>query len=198
MAVEKTYSTIGLKNFVMAELIKDEEGEEGLEYGEVFKVVGAVEATITPSSSDADVQYADDVEFDRVDPDPDLTLKMKMVDIPMDIQGKIFASTVDNNGVVVRKAGDKKVYFACGFKSEKSDGTYRYVWLLKCIAKPVTENYATKEGTSITRQNVEVEFSAMKRAHDGLYQLIADEGVNGFTTQMGATFLNSVYSPVIS
>ena len=191
---KKAASTIGLKNFVIAKVLTDT--DEGTTYDEVVKVAGAVEASITPNSSDADVQYADDEEYDRVDPDPDLSLKMKLVDIPMDIQQMLFASEVDNNGVVMRKAGDKKEYFACGFKSLKSDGAYRYVWLLKCIAKPITESYATKEGTTITRQNVEVEFSAMKRSSDDYYQFIADEGVNGFTAEMGKNFLNTVYSPV--
>jgi hypothetical protein len=34
-------------------------------------------------------------------------------------------------------------------------------------AKPVTESYATKEGGTITRQTGEVEWTAIKRTHDG-------------------------------
>ena len=82
-----------------------------------------------------------------------------------------------------------------GFKSEKSDGTYRYVWLFKVRAKPVTENYATKEGTSVTRQTGEIEWKAIKRTHGGHYQAVADEGQNGFTAEKAKTFLTSVYEP---
>ena len=75
-----------------------------------------------------------------------------MADIPLTIQEMIFGNAIDDNGVLVRTASDRPPYFAVGFKSEKSDGTFRYVWLFKVRAKPATETYATKEGTSVTRQ----------------------------------------------
>ena len=64
--------------------------------------------------------------------------------------------------------------------------------------KPVTETYATKEGTSITRQTGEVEWTAIKRTSDGRYQAVADEGENGFTAEKAAAFLNTVYTPVFT
>ena len=81
------------------------------------------------------------------------------------------------------------------YKSEKSNGKYRYVWLFKVRAKPVTETYATKEGATITRQTGEVEWTAIKRTHDGLYQVVADEGENDFDTTAAAAFLSTVYEP---
>ena len=146
-------STIGLKNMVIAPLTADT--EETLTYGDLQLVAGAIEASITPENSDPDIQYADDAEFDVVYPDPELTFNTKMADIPLAIQEMIFGNQIDENGVLVRSASDKPPYFAVGFKSEKSNGKYRYVWLFKVRAKPLTENYATKEGTTISRQNGE-------------------------------------------
>ena len=65
-------------------------------------------------------------------------------------------------------------------------------------AKPVTENYSTKAGKTVTRQTGEVEWTAIKRTHDGQYQAVADEGENGFTAEKAATFLQSVYTPVFT
>lgn len=110
----------------------------------------------------------------------------------------LLGNAVDDNGVLVRTATDKPPYFAVGFKSEKSNGKYRFVWLYKVRAKPVTETYATKEGTSITRQTGEVEWTAIKRTSDGRYQAVADEGENGFTAEKAAAFLNTVYTPVFT
>lgn len=186
-------STIGLKNMVIAPLTVDTEST--LTYGTLQLVAGAIEASITPNNTDPDIQYCDDVEFDTLYPDPELSFKTKMADIPLTIQEMIFGNTIDENGVLVRAATDKPPYFAVGFKSEKSDGTYRYVWLYKVRAKPVTETYATKEGKTITRQNGEVEWTAIKRTHDGYYQVVADEGQNGFDASAAATFLTSVYTP---
>ena len=189
-------STIGLQGVVIAPLTVDT--EETLTYGDLQKVAGAIEATITPGNADAHVQYADDQEFSVLYPDPEVALKTKMADIPLEIQKMIFGNTLDQNGVLIRSASDTPPYFAFGFRSEKSDHTYRYVWLYKVRAKPITESYATKEGTSVTRQTGEVEWVAIKRVHDGRYQAVADEGQNGFTAESAATFLESVYTPVMA
>ena len=189
-------STVGLKNMVLAPLTEDTEA--ALTYGTLQLVAGAIEASITPENADPDVQYADDIEFDVLYPDPEVSFKTKMADLPLTIQEMIFGNKIDDNGVLVRAASDTPPYFAVGFMSEKSNGKYRYVWLYKVRAKPVTETYQTKEGGTITRQTGEVEWTAIKRTHDNQYQAVADEGENGFTAEKGATFLQSVYEPVFT
>ena len=189
-------STVGLKNMVLAPLVEDT--EETLTYGDLQLVAGAIEASITPSTTDPEVQFADDVEFDVLYPDPELSFKTKMADFPLAVQEKIFGNRIDDNGVLIRSSTDKPPYYAVGFMSEKSNGKYRYVWLFKVRATPLTENYATKEGTKLTRQTGEVEWTALKRTHDGQYQAVADEGENGFTAEKAATFLQSVYTPVFT
>ena len=148
-ASPKVASTVGLKDVVIAELTEDTEAK--LTYGDLQKLAGAIEASITPDNADPDVQYYDDIEGDVLYPDPELSFKTKMADIPLMIQEKIFGNRIDDNGVLVRTAQDKPPYYAVGFRSEKSDKTYRYVWLFKVRAKPVTENYATKEQARIIR-----------------------------------------------
>ena len=192
-------STVGLKNMVIAPVTADT--ETATTYGDLQRVASAIEATITPKNNDPDIQYFDDVEGDVLYPDPELTFKTKLADLPLIVQEMIFSNKIDDNGVLIRTANDKPGYFAVGFMSEKANGTYRYVWLFKVRAKPVTETYATKEGTSITRQTGEVEWTAIKRTSDGRYQAVADEGensFNGFTAKKAATFLNTVYTPVFT
>ena len=138
------------------------------------------------------------IEFDVLYPDPELTFKTKMADIPLAIQEKVFGNQIDDNGVLIRSASDTPPYYAVGFMSEKSNHKFRYVWLYKVRAKPVTENYSTKEGTKVTRQTGEIEWTAIKRTHDGQYQAVADEGENGFTAAKAETFLQSVYTPVFT
>ena len=189
-------STVGLKNMVIAPVTADT--ETATTYGDLQRVAGAIEATITPENNDPDIQYFDDVEGDVLYPDPELTFKTKLADLPLIVQEMIFSNKIDDNGVLIRTANDKPGYFAVGFMSEKANGTYRYVWLFKVRAKPVTETYAAKEGTSITRQTGEVEWTAIKRTSDGRYQAVADEGENGFTAEKAAAFLNTVYTPVFT
>ena len=102
-------STVGLKNMVIAPLTEDT--EETVSYGTLQAVAGAIEATITPESADPDVQYADDVEFDTLYPDPEISFSTSMADIPLTIQEMIFGNQIDDNGVLVRTATDKPPYF---------------------------------------------------------------------------------------
>ena len=122
-------STIGLKNVVIAPLTADTETEHS--YGDLQLVAGAIEASVTPDNADPDILYADDIEFDTLYADPQVSFKLKMADIPLTIQQMLFANTIDDNGVLIRTAQDKPPYFAVGFKSEKSNGKFRYVWLYK-------------------------------------------------------------------
>ena len=62
----------------------------------------------------------------------------------------------------------------------------------------MTETFATKEGKTVNRQTPEVEFTAIKRTHDGRYQAVADEGENGFDATAAASFLTSVYTPTFT
>ena len=122
-------SVIGLKNVVIAPLTADTESSHT--YGTLQLVAGAIEATVSPENADPDIQYADDIEFDTLYADPEVSFKLKMADIPLQIQEILFANAVDDNGVLIRSAQDKPPYFAVGFKSEKSNGKYRFVWLFK-------------------------------------------------------------------
>lgn len=189
----KPMGTIGMKHVVLAELIKDD--ETGVEYGEVEQMLGAIDATVTPQNTEAEVQNADDGEYDAVYPAPWSEFRMQMVDIPLHWRAKLFGHKIDKNGVMRENAKDKQKYFAVGFMSEKADHTMRYMWFYKVRAAPLTENYATKEGETITRQTGEVVFSAVTRNYDGEFRDMADEGENGFTAEMGKTYLATVYQP---
>ena len=62
-----------------------------------------------------------------------------MADLPLIIQEIIFANKIDDNGVLIRSSTDKPPYFAVGFKSEKANHKFRYIWLYKVRAKGKAE-----------------------------------------------------------
>lgn len=189
-------SIIGLKDLVIAPVTKDD--DTGVTYGDLKKVAGAIKATVTPENADPDVQYADDGEYDVVYPDPTITFETELVGLPLDVQEMLLGNTIDSNGVLIRSDKDTPEYFAVGFRSEKADHTYRYVWLYKVRANPITEEYNTREGTTVNRTTTTISWTAIKRNYDGKYQAVADEGLNGFTAEKAATFLNSVYTPALT
>ena len=79
-------STVGLKNMVIAPLTVDT--EETLTYGELQLVAGAIEASITPQNSRSGRPISPTiVEFDVLYPDPELSFKTKLADLPADHPG---------------------------------------------------------------------------------------------------------------
>ena len=181
--------TIGVKGAYVAPLATDT--DSATTYGAVTQIDAPVEISVTPNSTDPNIMYAGDDEVDRIYPDPDITVALELEDLPLWIQRRILGYTLDANGVTVKAATDEPPYYAVGIKATKRNGTYRYIWLYKCVAKPITETFRTKEGGTITRQTGKVEFSAIKRISDDRYMVVADDNVDGFTG--GSTFFSTVY-----
>ena len=168
-----TKSTIGVKDLRIAKITADT--ASGTTYDAVQKLAGAIEVSISANNADPDVQYADDIEFDVVNPDPELSVSVKLADVPLEIQAMLRGHERDKDGQLIKKATDEADYFALGFVSEKTNHKLRYVWLYKCRAKFIGETYGTKQGTTVTRQEPTVEFTAIKRTSDQAYQIMADE-----------------------
>lgn len=185
-------SITGLSGFVLAPLTSDT--SSGVVYGAVRPMTGAIDVSVTPGNTDPNIQYADDIEFDVIQPDPNIAVVVELASLPLNVQAEIGGHELDSNGVLIQKAGDTPPYYAIGFKGKRRDGTDRYKWLLKGRAKPITETFHTEEGETVTRQTGKVEFTFIKRTYDGEYQHTADVGQNGFTTQKAATFLSTVSS----
>ena len=190
-------STIGLRDLVTAELLTDTVA--GTTYGAVESVVGSINIEISDDSGSANVQYADDAEFDRLYPLPKLSFSMELADIPPATQAKFFGHAVDANGVVVSSQDDIPPYRAFGFKSKKADGTFRYVWLLKCIPvkRSGDHSHNTEQGDSVERQTGKIDWEVVPTVYTGEYQYMVDDDTAAFAGSK-ATFFNAPYVASVS
>ena len=82
--------------------------------------------------------------------------------------------------MLIEKATDVPPHLAIGFKSLKSNGKYRYVWLLKGMAQSVIEEYATKKD-SVDVKTPKTKFIFMSRVNDDKLKNTADEDSEDFT-----------------
>jgi phi13 family phage major tail protein len=192
-------STIGLKDLVTAELLTDTVAETT--YDTVEDVAGSIMVEISDDSGDADIQYADDSEYDRLYPLPKLSFSMEVADIPPSMLAKFFGHATDANGVIVSSQDDLPPYRAFGFKSKKADGQYRYVWLLKCIPTKRTgdHEHETEQGDSVNRKTSKIEWEAVPTIYTGEYQYMVDDDDTTFVSSgEGATFFDAPYSADVS
>ena len=188
-------ATIGLDKLFYSKITEDEDGNET--YATPASLAKAMTAELSVELAEATL-YADDGAAEVVKEFQSGTLTLGVDDIGVTVAQDLTGATIDGNKVLVSTSEDGGTPVAVGFRAKKANGKYRYVWLFKVRAKPVTESYATKEGTTITRQTGEVEWTAIKRTSDGRYQAIADEGEGGFDSTKAATFLESVYTPTFT
>jgi phi13 family phage major tail protein len=94
------------------------------------------------------------------------------------------------SGKLVKKASDVAPWLALGFRSLKSNGNYKYVWLVKGKFAPSTEDHTTK-GDTVEFQTPTINGSFVKRDFDDIYQMQGDEDDAEFTEDMAAQWFTT-------
>jgi len=168
---------IGLRDVYYAILDSDEVGV-GVQYQEPERIIGAITANINPNPS-METLFADDGPMETAATLGQIELELNVADLPLDIQAVLLGHGALSAGQLIRKAGDIPPWIALGFKSLKSNGSYRYVWLLKGKFMVPEQSHETK-GDTITFQTPTINGQFVKRDYDDAYQLIGDDDVEGF------------------
>lgn len=164
-------ATIGLRDVYYSVLKTDPVGGTPT-YDTPVHVAGAMTANINPNTSSATL-FADDGPADTAATLGEITLELGMRDLDMATQAALLGHTVGADGVLIRKGEDVSPYVAVGFRTLKSDGTYRYYWLAKGKFQVPSEDLTTK-GDSIEFQTPTITGSFVKRDSDGEWQRQAD------------------------
>ncbi|WP_067924878.1 major tail protein [Alicyclobacillus shizuokensis] len=180
---------VGLDNLHYAIISKDD--ETGVEYGEVKSVGKSVSASIQPKSNSATL-YADDGPAETATSLGEIQVDLEVASLPTSVVADLLGATVGSDGVLIQKSTDNAPYVAIGFRSKKSNGKYRYVWLLKGKFAPLQEDYKTQED-SPSFQTEKISGTFIRRDYDNAWQVRGDEDDPTFTG--GPTWFNAVYQP---
>ena len=167
---------VGLNDLHFAILTADTKDE--LTYETPEPMVGAINATINPAVNTQEL-YADDQLWESVSALGKVDVEVETADLPLAIRAKILGNEL-KDGVLIEKATDVPPHLALGFKSLKSNGKYRYVWLLKGMAQSIIEDYTTKKD-SVEAKTPKTKFIFMARVHDDELKHTADEDSVDFT-----------------
>lgn len=193
--VNDVYSTIGLRDVVIAKLLTDEKGSEPT-YDTVMDLVGAIDLDVSDNSGEPDIQDYDDHEGNVIYPATVLKGTLEMADVPPAMLALLEGHQVDKNGVAIHNDEDKPPYFAWGFKSEKTNGKDRYVWYYKGRVGTPQQKLTTKpsNGKTPTRQTTKLPITFVKRTSDGNARAFVDEDDPKFAAAKG-TFFDAPYTP---
>lgn len=166
---------VGLKDLHFATLTED--STDNLTYATPEPLVGAINATISPSVNTQEV-YADDQLWESVSALGKIDVEIETADLDLTTRAKVLGNKIVD-GVLVENKSDIPPHIALGFKSLKSNGKYRYVWLLKGIAQPMAEEFSTKKD-SIEHKTPKLKLTFMPRLNDGDWKRTADEDSEDF------------------
>lgn len=120
------------------------------------------------------------------------TVDIELSSLTLAVQAALLGHAFDSvNGVITHSANDVIPYVAIGFKARKSNGVYRYVWLLKGRFEEMSEDYETLED-KVKFQTPKLTATFITRV-DGKFKYTADSDEGAVTS----TFLSAVYSPTV-
>jgi phi13 family phage major tail protein len=124
---------IGLDNVVIAKVLSD--SAEGITFGEVIPLKGAVNATVNPNS-DVAVDFADNGPFFSASNRGNTELNLEMIDVDVDVLAQLLGQR-KVNGITVETPLDQSSDYALGFrvwlagKDANGNNRYQYFWYAK-------------------------------------------------------------------
>ncbi|MBN2879999.1 MAG: hypothetical protein JXN65_10285 [Clostridia bacterium] len=159
----KPLPRIGVDKLYYAPLITDT--AEGTAYGAAVHMQGVTDIGYKPNSKQV-VFSADDGIYASITTDGEIEVEISVADILAADYAYLMGCAIASNGVVTEGSSDIPKEVALGYRSMKSDGSYRYEWILKgTFAKP--GQTSKSKGQGVDPQSKTIKFAALNRVSDG-------------------------------
>lgn len=167
------------------------DGAGVLSYGVPFAVAPAVSASITPETSD-DSFYADDIALISNQTTSSITVELETADIKDEVVSRLLGVEVDQSGVVIDNINNVAPQVALGFRSLKSNGSYKYVVLYKGAFGIGSDEYATKED-SPTFQTTSISGTFLPTIHNGNWRASVNSDSEAVEPEVIENWFKEVY-----
>jgi phi13 family phage major tail protein len=182
---------VGLEDLYYALLTSD--GSDGAVYGTPVKITGAITANVKPNASSATL-FGDNAPLDTASQLGNIDLELSAADLPLETQAAILGHDSVSGGVLLKKSTDTPPWLAIGFKGKKSNGNYRYVWLVKGKFREHDDNYETQKD-SVNYQPPTINGNFVAREYDKVWKKVADEDATGYTDAGDTWFTDGPDAP---
>lgn len=170
--------TLGLDKLHYAPLVSDD--ANSVEYSEMISLPLVQEIGITVEKSEGEV-YADDKLADSFSSVSAYTVSINILALSEKDRAFLAGHTYDEaTGRVIEKTTDIAPYVGIAFRSMNSDGTYKYVKLLKGKFSENGESFKTK-GESVEYQSKTIEGRFLARDFDDALRITSEKAEDGAT-----------------
>lgn len=166
---------VGLRDLYVAVLTDD--SATGTTYETPVKLAPAVQASISPQVETA-TDYGDDGPVETASSLSGIEVEIETTQFTVEQQALVLGHKYEG-GLLVRNSGDVAPYVALGFRSEKADGSYLYVWLYKGKFQPAEMQHQTK-GENVEFQHPTIQGTFVKREFDDNWMISGDSSDTTF------------------
>lgn len=141
---------IGCDHLVYAQMTTEDTATTAPVYGDVKSAPGVISVNINPNASQ-ETLFADDGPMETATTLGKIDVEINKAELTTENKADLLGHQVDTNGGIVYGDSDVPPWVAIGFRTLKSNGNYRYVWLYKGKFTDPEDNNETK-GDSINFQ----------------------------------------------
>lgn len=178
---------VGLSDLYYSLLTSDPAGGTPT-YEAPVKVVGAIQGNINPNPQ-METLFYDDGPGEVATSIGQISLELVVADLPLSVQGVLLGHAI-SGGVIERKGSDIPPWVAIGFRALKTNGKYRYVWLVKGKFSEPEQNHETR-GDSINFQTPTITGNFVKRDSDQVWMRQGDEDEAAWAEATGTDWFTS-------
>ena len=141
---------IGCDNLVYAIMSTEDTATTAPAYAAVKSAPGVISVNINPNASQ-ETLFADDGPMETATTLGKIDVEINKAELTTENKADLLGHQIDDNGGIVYGDSDVPPWVAIGFRTLKSNGNYRYVWLYKGKFTDPEDNNETK-GDSINFQ----------------------------------------------
>lgn len=141
---------IGCDNLVYAIMKTEDTPDSAPVYDEVKSAPGVMHVNVNPNPS-LETLFADDGPMETATTLGNIDVEIQKNELTTENKADLLGHEIDANGGLVYGDSDVPPYVAVGFRTLKSNGKYRYIWLYKGKFTDPEETNETK-GDSINFQ----------------------------------------------
>lgn len=157
---------IGCDNLVYAKMTTEDTPEQAPAYAEVVKAPGVMSLNINPNSS-VETLFADDGPMEVASTLGKIDVEIQKNELTTQNKADLLGHEVDTNGALVYGDSDVAPWVAIGFRTLKSNGKYRYVWLYKGkFAEPEDNNETKGDGINFQSDTISGQFAKLNFAYN--------------------------------
>lgn len=155
---------IGCDNLVYAIMTTEDTTTTEPTYGEVKSAPGVMSININPNGT-IETLFADDGAMETAATTGKIEVEIQKNALTSENKADLLGHTIDSNGGVVFADSDVPPWVAIGFRTLKSNGNYRYVWLYKGkFSEPEDSNETKGDGINFQTDTITGNFAKIQKS----------------------------------